>query len=84
MGGQQAVIDFSKRVSGWVIPILIILSVSYILFLGEHLPGVFRAASLPLDDVLFRTIYNDEGLFGILDKVIKTSSRIAITISEKI
>ena len=25
-----------------------------------------------------------KGLFGILDKVIKTSSRIAITISEKI
>ena len=71
-----AVIDFSKRVSGWVIPILIILSVSYILFLGEHLPGVFRAASLPLDDVLFRTIYNDEGLFGILANI--SSSNITL------
>ena len=71
-----ATIDFSKRVSGWVIPILIILSVSYILFLGEHLPGVFRAASLPLDDVLFRTIYNDEGLFGILANI--SSSNIAL------
>ena len=71
-----AAIDFSKRVSGWVIPILIILSVSYILFLGEHLPGVFRAASLPLDDVLFRTIYNDEGLFGILANI--SSSNITL------
>jgi TRAP transporter 4TM/12TM fusion protein len=61
-----AAIDFSKRVAGWVIPMLIIVSLSYILFLGEHLPGVFRAASLPLDDVLFRSMYNDEGMFGIL------------------
>ena len=35
-----AALDFSRRVSGWVIPLLIIVSVSYILFLGEHLPGV--------------------------------------------
>ena len=61
-----ACIDLSRRVSGWVIPILIILSLSYILFLGTMLPGVFRAASLPLNDVLFRTLYNDEGMFGIL------------------
>ena len=61
-----ACIDLSRRVSGWVIPILIVLSLSYILFLGTMLPGVFRAASLPMNDVLFRTLYNDEGMFGIL------------------
>ncbi len=69
-------IDFSRRVSGWVIPILILISLSYILFLGEHLPGVFRAASLPMDDVLFRTIYNDEGLFGVLATI--SSSNITL------
>ena len=71
-----AVIDFSRRVSGWVIPVLIILALSYILILGEYLPGVFRAANLPLDDVLFRTIYNDEGLFGILANI--SSSNITL------
>jgi TRAP transporter 4TM/12TM fusion protein len=64
-----ACIDLSRRVAGWVIPILIILALSYILFLGTMLPGVFRAASLPLDDVLFRTLYNDEGVFGILAQI---------------
>jgi TRAP transporter 4TM/12TM fusion protein len=71
-----AAFDFSKRVSGWVIPILILVALSYILFLGELLPGVFRAASLPIDDVLFRTLYNDEGLFGILANI--SSSNIAL------
>ncbi len=61
-----ACIDLSRRVAGWVIPILVILSLSYILFLGGYLPGIFRAASLPMNDVLFRTLYNDEGLFGVL------------------
>lgn len=64
-----AALDLSRRVSGWVIPILIMLSLSYILFLGSHLPGVFRAASLPPNDVLFRTLYNDEGMFGILASI---------------
>ena len=68
-----ACIDLSRRVSGWVIPILIVLSLSYILFLGTMLPGVFRSASLPLDDVLFRTLYNDEGMFGILATISVTN-----------
>jgi len=68
-----ACIDLSRRVSGWVIPILIILSLSYILFLGTKLPGVFRSASLPIDDVLFRTLYNDEGMFGILANISVTN-----------
>jgi len=68
-----AAIDLSRRVSGWVIPILITLSLAYILFLGEHLPGVFRAASLPLNDVLFRSLYNDEGMFGILALISSSS-----------
>jgi TRAP transporter 4TM/12TM fusion protein len=68
-----ACIDLSRRVSGWVIPILIILSLSYIMFLGSWLPGVFRAASLPVNDVLFRTLYNDEGMFGILTTISVTN-----------
>jgi len=68
-----AALDLSRRVSGLVIPILVILSLSYILFLGSYLPGVFRAASLPMNDVLFRTLYNDEGMFGILASISSTN-----------
>ncbi len=68
-----ACIDLSRRVAGWVIPILIIISLSYILFLGEQLPGIFRAASLPLNDVMFRSLFNDEGMFGILASISSTN-----------
>ena len=68
-----ACLELSRRVAGWVIPILCILALSYILFLGSYLPGVFRAASLPLNDVMFRTLYNDEGIFGILASISSTN-----------
>ena len=68
-----ASLDLSRRIAGWVIPILIVFSLSYILFLGESLPGVFRTASLPLDDVMFRSLFNDEGMFGILASISSTN-----------
>ena len=68
-----ACVDLSRRVAGWIIPILIAIALSYILFLGTMLPGVFRSASLPLDDVLFRTLYNDEGMFGVLAQISVTN-----------
>jgi TRAP transporter 4TM/12TM fusion protein len=64
-----AAIDLTRRLTGWIIPILVMIALSYILFLGEMLPGVFRAASLPLSDVLFRSLYNDEGMFGIITTI---------------
>jgi len=68
--------ELTRRLTGWIIPILILLSLSYILFLGEMLPGAFRAASLPLDDVLFRSLYNDEGMFGTIASI--SSSNITL------
>ena len=61
-----ACIELTRRLTGWIIPILIVLSLGYVTFLGEWMPGAFRAASLPVSDVLFRSLYNDEGMFGII------------------
>ncbi len=64
-----AAVELTRRMTGWIIPVLVVLSLGYILFLGEMLPGVFRAASLPVSDVLFRSLYNDEGMFGIITTI---------------
>lgn len=64
-----AAIELTRRLTGWIIPCLIVICLSYILFLGELLPGAFRAASLPVSDVLFRSLYNDEGMFGIITTI---------------
>lgn len=70
------VIELTRRLTGWIIPILVITSLAYILFLGKMMPGAFRTASLPLDDVLFRSLYNDEGMFGIIATI--SSSNITL------
>ncbi|NND91292.1 MAG: TRAP transporter fused permease subunit [Granulosicoccus sp.] len=70
------VVELTRRLTGWIIPILVIISLCYILFLGKVLPGAFRSASLPLDDVLFRSLYNDEGMFGIITTI--SSSNITL------
>lgn len=70
------VIELTRRLTGWVIPVLIASSLAYVLFLGKLLPGAFRAASLPLDDILFRSLYNDEGMFGIITTI--SSSNITL------
>ena len=44
----------------------------------------FRQDELDHKEIAYDNGATKKGLFGILDKVIKTSSRIAITISEKI
>ncbi|MFV0367153.1 MAG: TRAP transporter permease, partial [Hyphomicrobiaceae bacterium] len=69
-------IDLTRRLTGWIIPVLVLLSLGYILFIGEYLPGVFRTASLPPADVLFRSIYNDEGMFGSIATI--SSSNITL------
>ena len=44
----------------------------------------FREDELHHKDIAYEKGASKKGLFGVLDKVIKTSSKIAITISEKI
>ena len=44
----------------------------------------FRDDELHHKDIAYDNGATKEGLFGVLDKVIKTSSKIAITISQKI
>jgi ubiquinone biosynthesis monooxygenase Coq7 len=44
----------------------------------------FRDDELSHKDIAYEGGATKEGLYGLLDKIIKTSSRIAITISEKI
>ena len=44
----------------------------------------FRDDELHHKDIAYDNGATKEGLFGILDKIIKTSSKIAITISQKI
>lgn len=65
--------EFTRRVSGWVVPILIIISLTYIAVWGSWISGVFSFRGFKWETVLWRSIYNDEGIFGNIARISSTT-----------
>ena len=65
-------IEFTRRATGYIIPVLIILSLSYITWWGDLIPGVFRFGGLSLETTLFRSLFGDDALFGNIARISAT------------
>jgi len=65
-------IEFTRRTSGWFMPTLILISLSYILFLGRYVPGVFAFPGLSLETVLYRSYWSGDGMFGMVANISST------------
>jgi TRAP transporter 4TM/12TM fusion protein len=59
-------LEFTRRTSGWFMPALIVLSLSYMLFLGRYVSGVFAFPGLHLETVLYRSYFSSTGMFGFV------------------
>ena len=57
-------IEFTRRTTGWFTPLLIVVALSYILFLGRYIGGVFSFPGLSMETVLYRSFFSAEGMFG--------------------
>jgi len=64
--------EFARRTSGWFMPILISISLAYILFLGRYVPGVFAFPGLSLETVLYRSYWSGDGMFGMVANISST------------
>lgn len=65
-------IEFTRRTTGWFMPVLILVSLSYILFLGRYISGVFSFPGLSLETVLYRSFFTSEGMFGLTANISAT------------
>lgn len=65
-------LEFTRRVAGWFIPVLIIIALTYIGWWGPKIPGVFKFAGLSAETILFRSIYGDDALFGTIARISST------------
>lgn len=65
-------IEFTRRTTGWFMPVLILVSLSYILFLGRYIGGVFSFPGLSLETVLYRSFFTSEGMFGLTAQISST------------
>lgn len=57
-------VEMVRKSTGYIIPGIIILCISYILFLGQYFGGVFAFAGMTPERFLYRMFYTSEGLFG--------------------
>ena len=65
-------IEFTRRTTGLIIPILIVLAVTYVGWWGQFVGGVFSFRGLSWETVLFRSIYGDDALFGTIARISST------------
>lgn len=65
-------LEFTRRVAGWFIPVLIILSLTYIGWWGAYVGGVFKFSGLSPETILFRSVYGDDALFGTIARISST------------
>jgi TRAP transporter 4TM/12TM fusion protein len=65
-------VELTRRTSGIVIPILSLILLSYVLWWGQYLGGVFSLRSMSLSRVLYRMYFTDEGLFGMIATISST------------
>ncbi|WP_346795466.1 TRAP transporter fused permease subunit [Halomonas sp. Bachu 37] len=71
--GTLVVLEFARRVSGLVLPIIALVFVSYI-FVGPWLPGMLRHSGFQADN-FFSFLYSQEAIFGM---TVAASSRYII------
>ncbi len=70
--GIALAIEFTRRTTGWIIPALIVLSLSYVAWWGRYVGGVFHFPGLTLETVLFRVFYGADGMFGTIARISST------------
>jgi len=65
-------LEFLRRTMGVMIPILIIIALSYAAFWGQHISGVFRFPGISFNELLARSYFVDLGLFGGIAQISMT------------
>ncbi|KAA5604719.1 TRAP transporter fused permease subunit [Roseospira marina] len=61
--------EFARRSSGWLIPILIVLSLSYAILWGPWVDGVFHFSGLSAEVMMMRTYFTGDGLYGPIARI---------------
>lgn len=65
-------IEFTRRTTGWIIPVLIVLALTYVGWWGSLIGGVFKFSGLTAETILFRSVYGDDGIFGNIARISST------------
>ena len=62
-------IELTRRTAGWLIPALIVVLLTYAVWWGARISGVFSFPGLSLETMLFRSVFTSEGMFGTIARI---------------
>jgi TRAP transporter 4TM/12TM fusion protein len=65
-------IEFARRTTGAVIPLMILIALTYVAWWGKYVEGVFRFPGLTWETVLYRSYYGLDGMFGPIAQISST------------
>ncbi len=65
-------LELTRRTTGIIIPLIILVSLTYVGWWGRYVPGVFQFPGLTWETLLFRSYYGDEGMFGLIARISST------------
>ena len=62
-------LELTRRTTGWFIPSLIVVALTYVFWWGPYIDGIFGFAGLSLETVMFRSYFSSEGMFGSIARI---------------
>lgn len=69
LGTLALAVELTRRTTGWLIPCLIVMLLSYAVWWGDLVGGVFAFPGLSLETMLFRSVFTSEGMFGSIARI---------------
>jgi len=70
--GIALALELTRRTSGWLIPVLIVIALTYVGWWGRYVGGVFQFPGLSWETILFRNFFGTDGMFGTIARISST------------
>ncbi|SDL62024.1 TRAP transporter, 4TM/12TM fusion protein [Modicisalibacter muralis] len=62
-------LEFARRTTGWFIPALCIIALTYVSWWGQYIDGIFQFPGLTWETLLFRSYLGGEGMLGMIARI---------------
>lgn len=63
------ILEFARRTTGWFIPVLCLVALTYVAWWGQYVDGIFNFPGLSWETVLFRSYLGGEGMLGTIARI---------------
>lgn len=63
------VLEFARRTTGWFIPVLCLIALTYVAWWGQYVDGIFNFPGLSWETVLFRSYLGGQGMLGSIARI---------------